>query len=246
MRGFVLFALVLFVAGCGNVEGGLRDFNKTLYRSMGGERQNLGRPGGGGPVIANCFSSESGMLYPSKTGRCATGYTVIPLTEAEQQILARREQEAAAARQPATRPAAAPQTATSAAPPSPPPVGSLRGDGQALCYDDRTQTIFGAEQCPPGSRWIDTPEAEALQRAALEQAQWCYFSSRKLLYRARACRPGDAVLDLASAERLWADLPAASKPRQRPSEPQRALAPVPKVDAAPRGRIDATPLPAPR
>jgi len=236
---WLAWLLLPLLGACSGVEGNLRDLNKSLYRSIGGDRPPIVQRAGGGSVLANCFNADTGMLYPSQTGRCAPGYSAIPLSEAEQQLL--RREEAPAGREVA-RQSLPPTTAAAV----PQPSESLRADGQALCYDDRSQTIFGADQCPPGSRWIDTPEAEALQLAALQQAQWCYFSGRRLLYRARACRPGDAVLDVAAADQLWNELPGNLKPRERPGARQRNLDPVPKVQAAPRGRIDASPLPAPR
>ena len=241
-----LLIAVLLLAGCGGLEGNLRDINRSLYRGMGGKAESRPASQGIGAVLASCFNPDTGTLYPSQTGRCAPGYTAIPFSEAEQRFMASQEppppppspQQQRVAR--AALPAEQQQTQQQQ------PPAYLRADGQALCYDDAKQQIFGADQCPPGSRWIDTPEAEALQRAALEQAMWCYYPSRRLLYRSRACRPGDRALPLAEAESLWAQLPVANKPRQRPTEAQRNLAPVPQVQAAPRGGIDATPLPAPK
>lgn len=241
-RAFVLLA-VLLLAACGGLENNLRDWNRSLYQGMGGKRETRITSQGIGSVLASCFNPDNGTLYPSQTGRCAAGYIAIPFSEAEQRYLASQEPPPAAA--PPARSARAGLPADTASLPQQPPA-YLRAEGQALCYDDSKQQIFGADQCPPGSRWIDTPEAEALQRAALDQAMWCYYPARRLLYRSRACRPGDRALPANEAETLWAQLPAGNKPRQRPSDSQRNLAPVPQVQSAPRGSIDATPLPAPR
>ncbi|MBP7064217.1 hypothetical protein [Ferrovibrio sp.] len=243
LAGIALLSLLL--ASCGGMEDSLRDLNRNLYRGMGGSERpsaaNRLSSAGSGPLTA-CFNAETGLLYLSQTGRCAPGYADIPATEAEKQFMRREAQQ-----QPAQQAAAAPRSGVAldqVATIQPP--DSLREAGQALCYDDAKQLIFGADFCPPGSRWIDTPEAEALQRAALEQAAWCYFAGRRLLYRSRGCRPGDQVLAVAEADRLWNQLPADRKPRQRPAGGnQPALAPVPQVQAAPRGGVDATPLPAP-
>ncbi len=237
-RAYALIALLL-LTGCGGLEDNLRDINRSLYRGMGGKADARISAPGTGAVLASCFNPDTGTLYPSQTGRCAPGYTAIPFSEAEQRFMASQEPPPPA--QPQQRVARA---TLPAEPQQQQPPAYLRQEGQALCYDDARQQIFGADQCPPGSRWIDTPEAEALQRAALEQAMWCYYPSRHLLYRSRACRPGDRALPLAEAETLWAQLPAANKPRQRPGDSQRNLAPVPQVQSAPRGSIDATPLPA--
>lgn len=265
-RAVALFLAGLWLAGCGGMEDSIRDLNRSLYRGIGGAQERpsaaaRNASGASGPLTA-CLNTENGMLYFSQTGRCAPGYIDIPASDAERQ-LARRDADtsgstAAAPQQrrllplregplpaePQPGQPATPQVATLGAGIQPPEA--LRQSGQALCYDDSRQQIFGADQCPPGSRWIDTPEAEALQRAALEQAAWCYFSGRRVLYRSRGCRPGDQQLALAEADRLWAELPADRKPRQRPSGGQPALAPVPQVQAAPRGGVDSTPLPAPR
>ncbi|WP_428247011.1 hypothetical protein [Ferrovibrio sp.] len=264
-RSFLFLAACLLLAGCGGMEDSIRDLNRSLYRGMGGSQERpsaaaRNASGASGPLTA-CLNTENGMLYFSQTGRCAPGYVDVPASDAERQ-LARRDSEASgstasaqqqrrllplrdgplAPEQPAQP--ATPQVATLGSGIQPPEA--LRQSGQALCYDESRQQIFGADHCPPGSRWIDTPEAEALQRAALEQAAWCYFSGRRVLYRSRGCRPGDQVLALAEADKLWAELPADRKPRQRPSGGQPALAPVPQVQAAPRSGVDATPLPAPR
>ncbi len=241
--------LLLLLAGCGGMEDSLRDLNRNLYRGMGGaERQSAANrlSSGGGPLSA-CFNAENGMLYLSQTGRCAPGYVDVPANEAERQF-ARRDApaETSPPQQRTLLPLRSDVPQVANAPSGIQPPDSLRQAGQALCYDESKQQIFGADFCPPGSRWIDTPEAEALQRAALEQAAWCYFSGRRLLYRSRACRPGDQVLAVAEADRLWAELPADRKPRQRPAGGQPALAPVPQMQAAPRSGVDAAPLPAPK
>ncbi len=237
--GLLLLAALaglLGLAGCGGMEDGLRDLNRSLYRGIGGA-ERAGPNRSGGIATTACFNAESGLLYLSQTGRCAPGYVDIPASEAEKQF-ARRDGEPVQEKSPEPAPGIQ-------------PPDSLRQAGQALCYDDSRQLIFGADFCPPGSRWIDTPEAEALQRAALEKAVWCYYPSRRLLYRSRACRPGDQVLNVADADRLWAQLPADRKPRQRPDGAaasggnQPPLAPVPQVQASPRGAVDAAPLPAP-
>jgi len=252
-------ASVLALGGCGDVEKSMRDMNRSLYRSMGGETVRTPRGGSGdGPLVA-CFNAETGLLYMSQTGRCAPGYANMDAAQAEPRLTlsqpdTRDAQRAAnAPRQPAPQaPAAVASALPQSAPASAPAPGAFNADtirapGQALCYNDRTQQLFGADQCPPDSRWVNSEEAESLQRAALEVALWCYYPSRKLLYRSRACRPGDQALTVADADRVWSELSPDRRPRQRPAEARGSgLAPVPPAQAAPRGGIDSAPLPAPR
>lgn len=253
MRRFGLALLALAaLAGCGGVEGGLRDLNRSLYRSWSGDDGRAGRPETGSSDSAGadtpCFNAENGLMYVSQTGRCAPGYAAVALNQAEQAF------GSSAARAPVagrggpdltplpqrSYPPARAGTATAAAAGAP-------ERRLALCYNDSTGQIFESEACPAGSRWIDSADAEAIQRASLNQANWCYFPARHLLYRSRACRAGDQTLTVAQADKVWDGLPADRRTRQRPSAaaappPQ----PVPPVDAAPRGGVNATPLPAPK
>lgn len=232
------------------MESSIRDLNRSLYRGIHGEPDRGPRSyAGSSGEVASCFNAESGLLYATLTGRCAPGYAMIPADAAMEQ----RNRPLAAGTPPSgnapSRPA--PQTASaplpSAGEAAPFDRTALALPGQALCFDPARQELFGADTCPPGSRWTDSAEAEAIQRAALEQSQWCYFSSRRVLYRARGCRPGDQAVQLAEADRLWTQLPADRRPRQRPSESRGSgLAPVPPAQAAPRPGVNATPLPAPR
>ncbi|WP_341915563.1 hypothetical protein [Ferrovibrio terrae] len=272
----VAFALLLLagLAGCG-VETSVRDLNKSLYRTFGGGSDARQRPvdtssSAGTP----CFSAETGLLYTSQTGRCAPGYAAIGIDQAAQQFQASTQRAPVAGRSapeiaPMPSRSVAPATAgTSAAPgtvgalpqSNVPPSGpggvpsqpyrsneARVGEGIfALCYNDTSGHVFEAPSCPPGSRWINSDEAELLQRAQLAEASWCFFPGRSVLYRSRACRPGDQKLNVAEADRVWDTLPADRRTRARPSATGGGVMPVPAVDAAPRGGVNATPLPAPR
>lgn len=272
VAGVLLLALGL--TGCGSMETGVRDLNKSLYRTFGGSSSgDTQRPR---PVETSssagtpCFSAETGLLYTSQTGRCAAGYTAIGVDQAERQFQASTQRAPVAGRgapeiaaAPARNAAPARQgsgtigaTPQSNVPPGPggtvypTPYGSNEarvGEGVfALCYNDSQGHVFEAPSCPPGSRWINSEEAELLQRAQLAEAAWCFFPDRRVLYRSRACRPGDQKLNLAEADRVWDTLPADRRTRARPSATTGGIAPVPAMDAAPRGGVNATPLPAPR
>lgn len=251
--------ILLALVGCGDMEKSMRDMNRSLYRSMGGETVRVPRGSAGdGPLVA-CFNAETGLLYMSQTGRCAPGYANMDAAQAEPKLTLSqpdtRDAQRAANTPRQQQPAPSAGVVASAPPATPsatPSQGSFNADairapGQALCYNDRTQQLFGADQCPPDSRWVNSEEAESLQRAALEVALWCYYPGRKLLYRSRACRPGDQALTVADADRVWSELAPDRRPRQRPAEARGSgLAPVPPAQAAPRSGIDSTPLPAPR
>ncbi|MFC3677553.1 hypothetical protein [Ferrovibrio xuzhouensis] len=247
-RGLVLLVLAA-LAGCSGVEGGLRNLNRSLYQTWSGDDGRTGRPetatGEGADAGTPCFNAENGLMYVSQTGRCAPGYAAIALDQAERAFGGSTARAPVAGRggpdltplpQQSYPPARAGTTASAA-----PTDRRL-----ALCYNDSTGQIFEAEACPSGSRWIDSADAEAIQRASLSRATWCYFASRHLLYRSRACRPGDQTLSVAEADRIWDGLPADRRTRQRPSATGGPLQPVPPVDAAPRSGVNATPLPAPK
>jgi hypothetical protein len=257
------------LGGCGSMETGIRDLNKGLYRTFGGSSDTRSRPidtssSAGTP----CFSAETGLLYTSQTGRCAPGYTAIGADQAERQFQASTQREPVAGR---GAPEIAPLPLRSVAPArsgtvgaqpqsNVPPAGpggvpsqpyrsneARVGEGIfALCYSDSSGHVFEAQSCPQGSRWINSDEAELLQRAQLAEASWCFFPGRSVLYRSRACRPGDQKLNVAEADRVWETLPTDRRTRTRPSATTGGVAPVPAMDAAPRGGVNATPLPAPK
>lgn len=265
-------ALLLIIGGCAGLEDGVRDLNRSLYRTWSGNGTEKQRPTSAArddtAEAIPCFSADTGLLYTSQTGRCAPGYAPIGSLEAQQRFQTATQREPVAGR---TRPEIAPlpqqspQPTRQAArpgigsapqsnvPPSGPggapglpyAVNDARvGEGIfALCYNDGTGHVFEAQNCPPGSRWINSEEAEALQRAQLADASWCFFPGRSVLYRSRACRPGDRRLNVAEADRVWETLPADRRTRNRPSATGGAAAPVPAMDAAPRGGVNATPLP---
>jgi hypothetical protein len=266
-QALALIFLVAALAGCGS----MRDLNRSLYQGLGGEIRS--RPSEAGSTSSSagipCFSADTGLLYTSQTGRCAAGYAPIGTLEAQQQFQTASQRAPVAGRgapeitplpQQTTQPAR-PGTATgigslpqSNVPPSGPggvpsvpyAVNNARvGEGIfALCYNDSSGHVFEAQSCPPGSRWINTEEAELLQRAQLAEASWCFFPGRSVLYRSRACRPGDQRLNVAEADRVWETLPADRRTRNRPSATAGGVAPLPAMDAAPRGGVNATPLPA--
>lgn len=252
-RALPLLVLLLLSSGCSGLEDSLRDMNRSLYRGWAGDETRAPRPGTAtaSAGYTPCFNAESGLLYLSQTGRCAPGYTAIAIDRAEEEFRAsgsRRQTTGAASPEitplpgrtyaPARQGDGAGQTATASA--------RDHGSHMALCYSDSSAEIFEAESCPPGSRWINSEEAAALQRSQLGSASWCYFASRRLLYRSRACRPGDQALSVAQADALWERLPPDRRPRNRPVETRGGDTPVPPVDASPRGGVSSTPLPAPR
>jgi hypothetical protein len=270
-RGALHAALILLVAGLAGCDN-MRDLNRSLYRGLGGETRT--RPFESGSTSSSagtpCFSAETGLLYTSQTGRCAAGYAPIGETEAQRQFQTAARRAPVAGRgapeiaplpqqtmpQQAARPGIGsvpqsnvPPSGPGGVPSAPYAVNDARvGDGVfALCYNDSAGHVFEAQSCPPGSRWINTEEAELLQRAQLAEASWCFFPGRSVLYRSRACRPGDQKLNVAEADRVWDTLPADRRTRNRPSATGGgAGAPIPAVDAAPRGGVNATPLPAAR
>lgn len=266
-RGALHAALIFLVAGLAGCDN-MRDLNRSLYRGLGGETRSRPLEGGSTSSSAGipCFSAETGLLYTSQTGRCAPGYAPIGTTEAQQQFQTAAQRAPVAGRgapeiaplpqqpQQAARPGigAVPQSnvppsGPRGTPSAPYAVNDARvGEGVfALCYNDSAGHVFEAQSCPPGSRWINTDEAEILQRAQLAEASWCFFPGRSVLYRSRACRPGDQKLNVAEADRVWDTLPADRRTRNRPSATGGGAAPVPVMDAAPRGGVNATPLPAP-
>lgn len=269
-RGAAVFALILLAAGLAGCDN-MRDLNRSLYRGLGGETRT--RPIEGGSTSSSagtpCFSAETGLLYTSQTGRCAPGYAPIGSLDAQRQfqtasqrapVAGRGAPEIAPLPQQAPRPGIGPGIGSapqSNVPPSGPggvpsqpyAVNDARvGEGVfALCYNDSSGHVFEAPGCPPGSRWINTEEAELLQRAQLAEASWCFFPGRSVLYRSRACRPGDRQMNVAEADRVWETLPADRRTRNRPSATGGgAGAPIPAMNAAPRGGVNATPLPAAR
>lgn len=271
LRAAVILLSVFGLAGCGSMETGVRDLNKSLYRTLGGgsDTQRPRPADTSSSAGTPCFSAETGLLYTSQTGRCATGYTAVGIDQAERQFQAstqrapvagRAAPEIAAAPARTVAPAtqgggigAVPQSNVAPGPGGtvyPTPYGSNEarvGEGVfALCYNDSQGHVFEAQSCPQGSRWINTEEAELLQRAQLAEAAWCFFPDRRVLYRSRSCRPGDQKLNVAEADRVWDTLPADRRTRARPSATTGGIAPVPAIDAAPRGGVNATPLPAPR
>jgi hypothetical protein len=268
-RGSSVFALILLAAGLVGCDN-MRDLNRSLYRGLGGETRS--RPIEGSTSTSAgipCFSAETGLLYTSQTGRCAPGYAPIGTVEAQRQFQTAGQRAPVAGRgapeitplpqqpQQAARPGPAP--GIGAAPQSNVPPSGPRGTPSApyavndarvgegvfaLCYNDSAGHVFEAQSCPPGSRWINTDEAELLQRAQLAEASWCFFAGRSVLYRSRACRPGDQRMNVAEADRIWETLPADRRTRNRPSATGGgAGAPVPDMNAAPRSGVNATPLP---
>lgn len=266
MRRLCFPVLLLALASCAGLEDSVRDLNRSLYRTWSGNDAEKQRPASAaGEAAAEsvpCFNADAGLLYTSRTGRCAPGYAPIGSLEAQQQFRSAAERAPVAGRAPPeiaplpqqTRQAARPGIGAqpqSNVPPSGPgdvpyPVNEARvGEGVfALCYNDSAGHVFEAPNCPAGSRWINSEEAEALQRAQLVGASWCFFPGRSVLYRSRACRPGDRQLNLAEADGIWETLPADRRTRDRPSATGGgAGAPVPDMNAAPRGGVNATPLP---
>lgn len=261
-RGAAVFALMLLAAGLAGCDN-MRDLNRSLYRGLGGETRT--RPIEGGATSSSagtpCFSAETGLLYTSQTGRCAPGYAPIGTTEAQRQFQTQRAPVAGRGapeiaplpQQQAARPGIGSMPQSNVPPSGPGGVPSVPyavndarvGDGVfALCYNDGAGHVFEAQSCPPGSRWINTEEADLLQRAQLAEASWCFFPGRSVLYRSRACRPGDQKLNVAEADRVWDTLPADRRTRNRPSATGGgAGAPVPDMSAAPRSGVNATPLP---
>lgn len=254
-RTLAALLLLAVLAGCSGFEGGLRDLNRSLYRTWSGDDTRTGRPpettGSDDDAAADagtpCFNAESGLMYVSQTGRCAPGYAPVAQDTAERAFASSTERAPVAGRggpdltplpqQQGYPPARARSATASAAAPE---------RRLALCYNDSTGQIFEAAACPAGSRWIDSADAAAIQRASLNKANWCYYPARHLLYRSRACRPGDQTLTVAQADRIWEGLPADRRTRERPSAAGTAPPqPVPPVDAAPRGGVNAAPLPAP-
>jgi hypothetical protein len=250
-RAAPILLLLAALAGCGGLEGGLRDLNRGLYRTWSGNDGHTGRPetaadAAGADAGTPCFNMESGLMYVSQTGRCAPGYAPVAAEQAARAFASSADRAPVAGR-------GGPDLTPLPQQPAYPRARAGGADAAAperrlaLCYNDTTGQIFEAEACPAGSRWIDSADAAAIQRASLDKANWCYFPARHLLYRSRACRPGDQTLTVAQADRVWDGLPADRRTRQRPSAaavppPQ----PVPPVDAAPRGGVNATPLPAPK
>jgi hypothetical protein len=262
-RGALHAALILLVAGLAGCDN-MRDLNRSLYRGLGGETRTRPFESGSTSTSAGtpCFSAETGLLYTSQTGRCAPGYAPIGETDAQRQFQTAARRAPVAGRgapeitpmpQQAARPGIGampqsnvPPSGPGGVPSQPYAVNDARvGDGVfALCYNDSAGHVFEAQSCPPGSRWINTEEAELLQRAQLAEASWCFFPGRSVLYRSRACRPGDRQLNVAEADRVWDTLPADRRTRNRPSATGGgAGAPIPAMDAAPRGGVNATPLP---
>lgn len=231
MQRLSCLALLLVLTGCAGFEDSVRDINRNLYRTWSGNDTRAARTpdtGSGSTETTPCFSADTGLLYVSQTGRCAAGYAAVPIAEAERAFGGNRSGEATRSA-PAQLPAATPAQ---------PAVAS------ALCHDDNQGQVFEAASCPPGSRWVTAAEAASLQQAQLAGASWCYFSGRRLLYRSRACRPGDQSLSLAQADAMWDRLAPDRRPRQRPAETAGGVQAVPPVQAAPRGGVSATPLPA--
>ncbi|WP_300296622.1 hypothetical protein [Ferrovibrio sp.] len=267
-RAALILMLLAGLTACSGMESSVRDLNRSLYRSWAGSDNRPGRNTSAEEAAATatgipCFNSETGLLYTSQTGRCASGYIAIGMEQAERQFTTTRAPVAGRgapeiAPMPSrnaatTRPAPVPQSNTPPAGPSaysgtPYSSNAARvGEGvYALCHNDSTGNVFEAPACPAGSRWINSEEAELLQRAQLAEASWCFFPARNLLYRSRACRPGDRKLTLAEANNLWETLPADRRTQRRPSETGGPIQPVPPADAAPRSGVNATPLPAPK
>ena len=259
MRRGGILALIVIAASLSACDS-MRDLNRSLYRGLGGETRGRPIESTSSSVGTPCFSAETGLLYTSQTGRCAPGYAAIGTDQAMQQFQASTQRAPVAGRgapeiaplpaRPAGTLGAVPQ---SNVPPSGPggaavtpyPSNEARvGEGIfALCYNDSAGHVFEAPSCPKGSRWINSEEAELLQRAQLAEASWCFFPGRSVLYRSRACRPGDQKLNVAEADRVGDTLPADRRTRARPSATGGGVMPVPAMDAAPRGGVNATPLP---
>ncbi|MEK9967752.1 MAG: hypothetical protein VW600_01365 [Ferrovibrio sp.] len=262
MRRGLAFALIILAGGLAGCDS-MRNLNRSLYQGLGGEIRNRPVEGSTSSSAGTpCFSAETGLLYTSQTGRCAPGYAPIGSLEAQQQFQTASQRAPVAGR-------GAPEIAPLPQQPARPGIGALPqsnvppsgpggvpsvpyavndarvGEGIfALCYNDSSGHVFEAKSCPQGSRWINTGEAELLQRAQLAEASWCFFPGRSVLYRSRACRPGDQRLNVAEADRVWETLPADRRTRNRPSATGGGVAPVPAMDAAPRSGVNATPLPA--
>ncbi|MFN4310766.1 MAG: hypothetical protein ACK4FK_09270 [Ferrovibrio sp.] len=261
--------MVILLAGltaCSGMESSVRDLNRSLYRSWAGSDNRLGRNTSAEEASAvatgvPCFNSDTGLVYTSQTGRCAPGYAAIGMEQAERQFTTTRAPVAgrgAPEIAPLPTRKAAPARAGSIPQDNTPPSGpspysgsgyasnpARVGDGvYALCHNDSTGNVFEAQTCPAGSRWINSEEAELLQRSQLAEASWCFFQSRSLLYRSRACRPGDQKLTLAEANKLWETLPPDRRTKQRPSETGGGIQPLPPASAAPRSGVNVTPLPA--
>lgn len=238
--------LLLGLVGCGGLEDSIRDVNRSLYRTWAGDDRPA-RPGSGSSgELTPCFSSDSGLLYLSQTGRCAPGYAAIPIEQAASQFGSTSGSRTTGRSAPEPTPLPQQTYAPATSAPAASSTASAQPQGQALCYDDRQGQVFGATSCPAGSRWVTAAEAEALQQAQLAGASWCFFANRRVLYRSRTCRPGDQTLDVAQADKLWETLPPDRRPRLRPAETTGGVQPVPPVQASPRGGVSATPLPAPR
>lgn len=263
-RGGIL-ALIVIAASL-SACGSMRDLNRSLYRGLGGETRSRPAESTSSSIGTPCFNAETGLLYTSQTGRCAPGYTAIGTDQAMQQFQASTQRAPVAGRsapdiaplpaRPAVTLGAVPQSnvppgpggAVGSTAATPYPSNEARvGEGVfALCYNDSSGHVFEAPGCPAGSRWINSEEAELLQRAQLAEASWCFFPGRSVLYRSRACRPGDQKLNVAEADRMWETLPTDRRTRTRPSATTGGVAPVPAMDAAPRSGVNATPLPAAR
>lgn len=272
MRSALALLLVAVgLIGCSSMENSVRDLNRSLYRGLGGETRSRPVDSTSSSAGTPCFSAETGLLYTSQTGRCAAGYMPVGSDQAERQYQSATQREPMTGRNapeispapgrsypPATRGGTLGSIPQSNVPPAggaaigtvtPYPSNEARvGEGvYALCYSESGGHVFEAQACPPGSRWINSEEAELLQRAQLAEAAWCFFPDRRVLYRSRACRPGDRKLSVAEANQVWDTLPNDRRTRTRPSETAGgAMPPVPAMDAAPRGGVNATPLPAPK
>jgi len=269
-RHVALLLLAASLIGCSGLENSVRDLNRSLYRGMGGgsdrpRSTEVTASSAGTP----CFSADTGLLYTSQTGRCAPGYSAIGSEQAERQYQATTSREPVAGRgapeiaplpqrslQPATRGGIGNTPQANVPPSGGAAIGTVTpydsnparvGENvYALCYSDGSGHVFEAPSCPSGSRWINSEEAELLQRAQLAEATWCFYPDRRLLYRSRACRPGDQKLSLAEANQVWDTLPADRRTKTRPSETTGGVQPVPSMNAAPRGGVNATPLPSPK
>lgn len=272
-RGLALLLLAVGLAGCSGMENSIRDMNRSLYRGMGGgsDRPRLSdSTAASDRPVTPCFNAEAGLLYLSQTGRCAPGYSPVGTDMAERQFQASNSRAPVAGRgapeitpiqprtyQPATRGGIGSTPQANVPPGGGAAIGTITpydsnparvGEGvYALCYNDSSGQVFEAQACPPGSRWINTEEAQLLQRAQLTEAIWCFYADRRVLYRSRACRPGDQKLSVAEANQVWDTLPTDRRTRTRPSEtPNAVQAPVPTMNPVPRSGVNATPLPAPK
>lgn len=268
MRRGSVIALILLAAGLAGCDS-MRDLNRSLYRGMGGETRARPVEATSSSAGIPCFSADTGLLYTSQTGRCASGYTAVGSDQAERQYQATTARTPVAGRgapeitplpprsvTPATRGGIGASPQANVPPSGGAAIGTVTpydsnparvGEGvYALCYNDSSGHVFEAPTCPSGSRWINSEEAELLQRAQLAEANWCFYPDRRLLYRSRACRPGDQKLSLADANQIWDTLPADRRTKTRPSETTGGIQPVPTMNAAPRGGVNATPLPSPK